>query len=252
MKVSGLISMIKHRMNRENVYNAPAYWDAKASEYEGRSISMWPNPHLNSLYETEILGLIRPLLDESADCDVLDIGCGIGRFSRIFAEKGAKVHGIDFSPNTIHVAKELSKGYSITYESMSVFELESISLYDIVLCIGVLTVACKDEEQLRDALTRVRKSLKPGGRLLLIEPIHRGFLHRVLNMHMKAFVQNMKACGLVVHRVAQAHFLPTRLLLAFFPFPRWLTEPVYRIGQQLMTILGRRNTGDYKVIFASV
>lgn len=39
---------------------------------------------------------------------VLDIGCGIGTHSKIFAMKGAKVYGIDISEEMIKIAKSRS------------------------------------------------------------------------------------------------------------------------------------------------
>lgn len=40
---------------------------------------------------------------------VLDIGCGIGSYSKYFADRGAKVTGIDVSQNMLKIAREVCK-----------------------------------------------------------------------------------------------------------------------------------------------
>ena len=45
---------------------------------------------------------------------VLDVGCGSGRHSVAFAERGAKVVGIDFAPRMIELAKNLAVAQGVS------------------------------------------------------------------------------------------------------------------------------------------
>ncbi|WKY48157.1 methyltransferase domain-containing protein [Eubacteriaceae bacterium ES3] len=42
---------------------------------------------------------------------VLDIGCGAGRYSKLFLKAGCEVTGIDISPNMIDFSKENANAY---------------------------------------------------------------------------------------------------------------------------------------------
>lgn len=58
----------------------------------------------------EIIDEDMPLLEEifrkSCVSRILDVGCGTGRHSIYFAEKGFEVYGFDFAPNAVKQAKE--------------------------------------------------------------------------------------------------------------------------------------------------
>jgi len=84
----------------------------------------------------------------------------------------------------------------------------------------------------------------------MLEPIHSGFLSRVLSMSVEDFCAAMSAQGFRIERVDQLHFWPARLALAFFEVPRPITNAGYRIGQGLMKLPGLRRAGDYKAIVA--
>ena len=44
---------------------------------------------------------------------LLDLGCGVGRYSHLAAMKGAKVMGIDISPKAIEIAKKKLKNFKL-------------------------------------------------------------------------------------------------------------------------------------------
>jgi 2-polyprenyl-3-methyl-5-hydroxy-6-metoxy-1,4-benzoquinol methylase len=237
-------------MHRENIYCNADYWDSKATEHEGDAVSMWPNNHLNYYYHREQLALLQSYLPSVDGCRVLDVGCGTGRISRYLANRGAGVTGIDFSAKTIAIARRQSPGENIGYRVQSIFDLEDREAYDITLSWGSLTVACKNRADLTNAMYRLRRSLKPGGRAIFLEPIHKGFLHRVLNMNLREFCTVVTDSGFTVMRTDQLHFWPARLALAFIPWPKFPTAAVYYFGQGLMALLGKKLLGDYKAIYA--
>jgi len=242
--------MITDRSSREAIYSKADYWDEKALHLQGDAVSMWPNNHLNALYGKEHFPLVESWLRNVAGLRLLDIGCGTGRMSRFFAERGARVTGFDFSANAIELARRQTKTDNPSYRVCSVFDLADEGSYDIALSWGVLSIACRNRDELKDAVRRIRHALKPDGILVLLEPIHKGFLHRVLSMNIEEFITVLGEEGFDVQQVQNLHFWPARLVLAYVPWPKWITFPVYQFGQRLMKYFNKLNSGDYKAIYA--
>jgi 2-polyprenyl-3-methyl-5-hydroxy-6-metoxy-1,4-benzoquinol methylase len=250
VKVSSAYGMIANRLRRHDVYSKAEYWDKKAEELDGHSISMWPNNHLNELYHHEQTAVIDRVLPDVAGRRALDVGCGTGRMTRYLASRGAIVKGIDFASRAIEIAKHAGgSAGNPTYVVQSIFDLDDREQYDVVLSWGSVAIASRNVVELRDALGRLYRSLRPGGEILLLEPIHRGFLHRVLNLHVDEFASEMTAARFDVVEVTDMHFWPARMVLGYFQVPRPITQAVYHAGQRLMTRAFPR-MGDYKAIHA--
>jgi hypothetical protein len=114
-----------------------------------------------------------------------------------------------------------------------------------------VTIACKDRSDLLAILRRIRRTIKSGGVLVMTEPIHRGFLHRVLKMSLRDFLGVVDGGGFRVVKIHQLHFWPFRFLLAYLPWPRWFTRVAYKAGQGIIALFGNQAGGDYKVIYAT-
>jgi 2-polyprenyl-3-methyl-5-hydroxy-6-metoxy-1,4-benzoquinol methylase len=250
MNLASLKAMIHDRVHREGVYSEPAYWDGKVEAAPDDAGAMWPHRHYNEVYHADQLALFDALLPDIVGKRVLDVGCGTGRIARHLAGRGALVHGIDFAPQMIARARRLTAGPNPSFAVGSVHEVEGEERYDVTIVLGVLTIACKDRQALLAALRRIRRALKPGGILLLTEPIHRGFLHRVLRMSLREFRGVVDEAGFRVVATHELHFWPFRFLLAYFPWPRWFTRLGYRAGRGILALGGNRAWGDYKVICA--
>jgi hypothetical protein len=138
------------------------------------------------------------------------------------------------------------------FRVQSLFDFDDHDQNDIAITWGVLTIACRNHEELLDALTRLQTALVRGGRLLIMEPIHSGFLHRVLKLGMKDFAAVLREAGFVIHDITHLYFWPTRLALAYFQWPKPLTDAGYYAGNGLLRLLGRKALGDYKAIYATV
>lgn len=243
------VQMLRTRMNRANIYNTSSFWDSKAENHVGDSVSMWQNKHLNALYDEEQKKIISPRLKSLSNLRVLDIGCGTGRMARHFATLGAKVLAFDFSSKSVDVAKAMGTyNGAITYDVRSVFDLRIDQEFDFAFTWGVLTVACSGEADLMDALSRIYRALKIEGEFLLLEPIHKNFLRRVLKMDLETFICCIKKAGFEPVETTQLHFWPARLLLCYADIPIWITKPIYNLGQCLMKFFPA--AGDYTAIVA--
>jgi len=99
--------------------------------------------------------------------DVLDAGCGTGRYSIELARRGYVVHGIDLSADLIAEAKR-SVGSPSGSLSFTVDDISALptARYDAILCRGVLNDFV-DEDSRRAAFDSFGRALQPEGVLIL-------------------------------------------------------------------------------------
>lgn len=122
---------------------------------------------------------------------VLEAGCGVGAQTVILSSKspGAEITSIDLSPSSLECAKELihENGIeNVTFLEADVFELpfESAGFDDVFVCFLLEHVA----EPL-DALLALRRVLKPGGTLTVIEGDHGSAFFHPDSAHARAAIQ---------------------------------------------------------------
>ncbi|NIU82692.1 MAG: methyltransferase domain-containing protein, partial [Candidatus Thorarchaeota archaeon] len=99
---------------------------------------------------------------------VLDLGCGEGYYSRVFAELGAHVTGIDFSEEMVNAASEeeirLPLGINyVTADASNLKEIESCC-FDVVFSFMTLM----DIEDYEAAVKEVARVLKERGRFIIV------------------------------------------------------------------------------------
>jgi len=99
--------------------------------------------------------------------ELLDAGCGTGRYSRELARRGYVVHGVDLSPELIEVAKR-TRGDRTGGVSFAVGDILAAptARYAAVVCRGVLNDIIDDDR--RDAaFAAFARTLRPQGALIL-------------------------------------------------------------------------------------
>ena len=154
---------------------------AKEAELFGRLASDWWDPDGRSglLHRLNPVRLkyLRDQIDRHWQCDecsrtplegktALDVGCGAGLLTEPLARLGAKVTGIDASPEVIAVAREHAAGAAleITYRSGDVQQLEG--QFDLVTAMEVIEHVADPEAFLKALASR----LAPDGLLVLSTP----------------------------------------------------------------------------------
>ncbi len=243
------MKMLRDRLNRDRVYKTQEFWDELAEQhYSDKGTLSWKNPHLNEILQRVESDIITSWTRDIRGCAVLDLGCGGGRFAREFAKRGARVHGIDFSAKSIEIARKITGEGDVSYSVSSIYDLDQTDAYDYVIVSKVVTVACSNAEALRICLAKIKKALKPGGKVIFVEPLHRSFLRRILRMSLPQFVAELRQAGFAVLEARGAEFAPARLALAFFAWPRWITYPAYAAGKSLLALLP--SLADQKFILA--
>lgn len=143
-------------------------WTDKHISKQLLNIHLNPDIDLGSRKKSTIEKTANWILNtqkEKGKLAILDLGCGPGLYTEIFAEKGHEVTGIDISKNSIDYAKKSAenKKLDITYLKSSYLEVDLKSdTYDLVVLIytdlGVLTPT--DRESLLEIIFRI---LKKGG-----------------------------------------------------------------------------------------
>lgn len=99
---------------------------------------------------------------------VCDLGCGPGLYASRFAERGARVAGVDFSRVAIGHAERQAKttGQDIDYLVADYLQDDLPSGFDIVTLIYYDYCALSPADR-RNLLGKIRSMLKPGGRFVM-------------------------------------------------------------------------------------
>ena len=113
----------------------------------------------HSTFYVEMESLYQPflaLLPEYAH--ILDLGCGSGRDSLAFKNKGYRVDAIDYSEELVKTATELT-GIQVKHQSF--YGLDEVAVYDgIWACASLLHVP---RQEMNKILVKYRDLLKPDG-----------------------------------------------------------------------------------------
>ncbi|MCK5128836.1 MAG: methyltransferase domain-containing protein [Clostridiales bacterium] len=133
-------------------------WDNVSNQWID---SLEGNHYRNDILVPETL----KMLGEIKDKKVIDIGCGEGGYSRLLAEKGADVVGVDFSKELINEAIKHNTIHSIQYYVKDACNLEGIenSTFDSAVSAMCLMAV----EDLESAINEAYRVLKPNGRFVL-------------------------------------------------------------------------------------
>jgi 2-polyprenyl-3-methyl-5-hydroxy-6-metoxy-1,4-benzoquinol methylase len=154
------------------------YWEQRARRFADQGAGLaavcsygMPEFYNRAIQLSQRLAL-RRWLHVAPGTRVLDVGCGLGRWSRPLAARGALVSGIDLSPTMIGIARKraLAEGVAdrCSFITKDLAHLQLQQQFDLVLGVTVLQHIL-DLSELRGAVTNLAAHLKPGGRMVLLE-----------------------------------------------------------------------------------
>lgn len=235
--------LFKERSSRDAIYHDANYWDARASARSGMARSLWPSNVFNDVWDVRQRELIIRMLGDVRGRRVVDVGCGTGRMSRFFAAAGAReVVGVDFSRDTVIAAREetaaIAPNTPIKFDEGDVvagLDHLGVGSFDDAIVLGCFSVACRDEASLEKAMRNVGRLVRRGGRVLIMEPIHRSpLLRRVLPLGLEEWIAAANRAGLVLQGADRMGFVPVRFVCSVRDLPRALVTPVFRAGEWLL------------------
>jgi SAM-dependent methyltransferase len=206
--------------------------------------SLWPSNAFNVLWDERQRALLVRSLGSLEGRRVVDIGCGTGRMVRFLSEELGAHHvvGVDFSAATVEAAREessalLSSGL-VRYEQGDVvggLDAIGVGAFEDALVLGCLSVACSDAAALQRALRNVARLVRTGGRVLLLEPIHRSpWLRRVLDLGLEQWIATANHAGLLLRGCDRMGFVPARAVLSVRDLPRAIVAPLFSAGESLL------------------
>jgi len=216
------------------------YWEERARRFatEGDGLAAVCSYGMPAFYNRVIHSCQRlalePWLRVPPGTSVLDVGCGVGRWSRELASRGARVTGIDLSPTMIAQAKRRAAVQGVAERCRFLVQdlaaLDAGQRFDLVLSVTVLQHIL-EPQALRAAVQRMVAHLAQGGTLIVLEaapnravencdsPIFRA---RQRSAYLRLFAD----CGLRVRAITGVD--PA-------PFKTWLWPYLPRLPQRLRT-----------------
>lgn len=134
------------------------------------TVAQWWSPDSGPMsfhYDGEVR-ILEDCLSVDPSWRVLDVGTGRGRFGLHLASRGCQVIGLDVNPEMLEAARETARvqGMESRFEAR-LGEAEDLSAFaaeefDVVLCMELFDHL----PNLTRALAEMRRTLKPGGRLV--------------------------------------------------------------------------------------
>ncbi len=101
-----------------------------------------------------------------AGCKILDVGCGQGLFTSLFADLGFHATGVDISGEAIRSAKRDFGSSRAVFEQGDVLALNCRGKFDCVFARSLSVYNSKDFSESREVTDALLAYLKPGGVLI--------------------------------------------------------------------------------------
>ena len=225
------------------------YWEERARRFAGEGDGLaavcaygMPAFYNRTIDFCQRLAL-EPWLNVAPGTRVLDVGCGVGRWSRLLAARGALVTGIDLSATMVEQATRRAAQGGLSERCRFLVQdtaaLKTSERFDLVLGVTVLQHIL-DPGSLRAALQAMRENLADDGRMILLEaaPTHSTrrcdssvFLARQRRDYLRLFIE----VGLRVHAITGVDPAPFRYwLLPHLPnLPRGLSTAALAVATAL-------------------
>lgn len=225
------------------------YWDERARQFAGKgkgykAICSYGMPafYNNYIHFCQHRALM-PWLRIAPGAKVLDVGCGVGRWSRLLARRGGVVTGVDLAPAMLEEARRRAREDGVEercrFVESNLAELDLHEEFSLIIGVTVLQHIL-DAAQFQSAVDNIAKHLARKGRIVLMEvapsvaesscdsPI---FNARTESDYLAAF----RRAGLGV--AATGGVDPAPFKTRFLPHYRWLPRSLAYLGLLAVTAL---------------
>ena len=154
------------------------YWDDRAKQFAGtgkgyKAICSYGMPafYNNYIHFCQHRAMMPWLKIEPGE-KVLDVGCGVGRWSRLLAHQGGQVTGVDLAPTMLEEARRRAKEEGVEercrFVESNLAELDLHEAFSLIIGVTVLQHIL-DQAQFLSAVNRIAQHLAPKGRIVLME-----------------------------------------------------------------------------------
>lgn len=239
--------------NKLKYTDSSQYWRQRATRPGQKSV-MWRNECFNKLFRQEQKKILLHLFKDDIfkPLKILEYGCGIGIFCRLLTNvfPNAYITGIDF-PEMINVAKDKNSHPRITYIASTAENYKtSKESYDIIISSGCISAIM--DLKLHDLIFQNMKIMvKPSGNILFIDPFHKYKPLSRVPVSSNNIIHKMKIYEFKLLYYSGLSFWPARMVIANSSFNNNTVSYIFKIGEKMLSILGRRLWSDYKVLLFS-
>lgn len=231
------------------LYRPSLYWEDRAKRFAGErdglaAVCAYGMPNFyNRAIDLEQRLALDPWLNVSLGTRVLDVGCGVGRWSRMLAQRGAQVTGVDLSPTMIAQARQRAQLEGVAercrFQVRDLSNLDVGGKFDLVLAVTVLQHIL-DPGALRAAFAAMIAHLAPGGRMVLLEAAPTDAVNRCDSTVFRArrrdvYLEMIRDCDLELKALTGVDPAPFRPQL--LPYVRKLPEKLSLLLMALATAL---------------
>lgn len=115
---------------------------------------------------THAVDLLLELARFTRESRALEVGCGPGHITKMIADTGAKVTGVDLAPRMVAVASELYPGIEFKEANAEQLPFDA-DTFDVVIVNFSIHHFARPEK----ACSEIHRVLKPGGRFVFAGPI---------------------------------------------------------------------------------
>lgn len=222
-----------------------SYWEQRAERFAHRHEGLaavcsygMPRFYNHAIGITQRQAL-KPWIGDWRGHKVLDVGCGVGRWSLGLAAMGNDVVGMDFSRTMLDVARRRARGRGLEcrFRYGNVVTARLGATFDRILVVTVLQHILAEADAAR-AIRNLARHLNPDGTLVMLEAAPTGVQRHcdtaVFNARSESFYREaLTAAGL--EPVAIAGVDPVPLKTALLPRFKILPRPLAVTALALVT-----------------
>ena len=225
------------------------YWEERARRFaiEGAGLGAVCSYGMPAFYN-RVVDLcqrlaLAPWLRVRPGTRVLDVGCGVGRWCRELAARGARVTGVDFSPTMIAEARRRAAEQGVLehcrFLVQDLAQLDAGEKFDLVLSVTVLQHIL-EPQALRAAVQALAAHLGEAGTLILLEAAPNRLFSRCDSpifraRQRSAYLRLFAECGLRLRAITGVDPAPFKIWL--WPHLTRLAGPARTAALVLATIL---------------
>jgi ubiquinone/menaquinone biosynthesis C-methylase UbiE len=155
------------------------------------------------LWHRTAVETLRPVVKSA---DILDVACGTGSLLAGLARSGfTSLAGVDLAPRMLDVAREKLAAQNAHADLRVADAEDSLPWASESFDIAALTAALHHFYRPHDALREIRRVLRPGGRVLVIDPCFFTPVRQIVNLYLRIgshdgdfrFYSRKQACRLL-------------------------------------------------------